>query len=174
MFFASIINLNNKNSLETKIYRNMKKAIQITLFVLSIFIDDARAQNFSTEHNHSTIDSVKIIYKSVLQPTVNPNSNNRSLIKAIPQVSISLKENSNVSKIYFKIIDPSSHTTVYSSNYSLNSTPILNESGKKLFEFSNRIIYLSNGDAIFLKSYIYELRTENNLTELSTVFSITR
>lgn len=117
---------------------------------------------------HQTIAYFKVSYKAVPQSTANVASG----VQGIAQATLNLKPNTTVSKVYFKILDKTTNAIIYQVNYNTNSSVITNNDGKKLFENSNNLIFISNGQALPIKPYIYQLQTEDNQSNLSTIYSV--
>lgn len=143
----------------------MKKLMLLLLFLLPGLSVKLMSQNNS---NHPSISSVSVRYKAAPQGTVNSVLN----IQAVPEATVSLVANSGATKIYFKIIDNTSNTVVYQVNYSLSSGTVTNGQGKKLFENSNGVLFISNGSPVTLKPYKFELYTENAQSVATPVFSV--
>jgi hypothetical protein len=114
---------------------------------------------------HSTINSFKVSYRSV--PT-----NSAAGVQAIPQSTLTLKPNSNAVKIHYKMLAASTNSVLYQSSHLLNASVITNTLGAKLFENNNGAIFLSSGQAIPLKPYLYELQTEDAQGNLSPVYTL--
>ncbi|MDO9000243.1 MAG: hypothetical protein Q7W45_10800 [Bacteroidota bacterium] len=142
------------------------KAITVLSFFLTSIIANSQVNT-----SHPTISSFNVSYKSAPQPSVNTTPASFPEFKVIPQATITLVSSNNVSKIYFKILNVSNDSIVYQINYLLSSPVVINNSGKKLFENVNGIIFISNGQEFGLKPYKYEITTENTQTNLSPVFS---
>ena len=115
---------------------------------------------------HPTVQSLRVSYKAVPQNSLDVS------IQTIPQGTLTLKPNSNVAKVYLKIMNLNTGDTLYQVNYQTNSSVVTNNDGEKLFENNQSFIFISNGSKIGLKPYAYEIQTEDNEGNLSTVFSV--
>jgi hypothetical protein len=144
------------------------KLLKVITVLSFLFI--SMAVKSQTNINHPTISSVTVMYKAVPQPTGNVANSNLS-VNVIPQVTVSLIAQATVSTVYFKILDPVTNVIIYQSNYTINSSPQLNVSGKKLFENINGSIFLSNGSSLALKPYLFQITTGDNQQVLSPIFS---
>jgi hypothetical protein len=144
----------------------MKKTFVLTLFLLAYVASYSQSAAIIS---HSTIASFKVSYKSVPQATLNPNSPG---IQSIPQATITLKPNVNVAKIYFKIIDNVTKAVIYEVSYNTNASPVINSSGIQLFKNTNGVITISNGKTLTLRPFLYNIQTEDNLSQLSTIYNI--
>lgn len=146
---------------------SMKTKFAFTLF-LFILISTATAQQML----HATIDSVKVTYLAVEQPTAAIINEG---ISGIPQATISLKTGSiTVSKVYFKIRDAVTNSLLYQVDYGMENLPLLNNEGLILFknEHNNTTLLISPGEPYALKPYNYEVITEDQLQNQQTVFSV--
>jgi hypothetical protein len=146
---------------------NTIKKLIAGLFFL--FIGELQAQNNFPDPNqnvsHPTIDGLKVMYKAIPQGTL-------MQIQAIPEGKVVLKPNVNVAVIYLKILSPVDNSILYQVNYQTNAATVTNNDGRKLFENSNGVIFISNGQGVSLKPYLYQLQTEDSNGNLSQVFSI--
>lgn len=140
------------------------KAIKLITLLFGLLSFTTKAQQL-----HPTISNFSVSYKPISQPTVNTNS--FLAIRAIPQATIVLNQASTVSSIYFKILNSATNEIIYQINYPINSTTILSNSGKKLFENANGVIFISNGVDLDLKPYKYEIVTSDAQNNMSSVFS---
>lgn len=117
---------------------------------------------------HTTISLVKVSYAAASQTV----TGNLPVLRGIPQATVVLNPGAIQAKIYFKIVNPADNTIVYQSDYLLSSAVVNNNSGKKLFENTNGTIFLSNGNALQVKPYRYELQTEDSTGKLTKVYTI--
>lgn len=116
---------------------------------------------------HSTIMSLKISYRHT-------SNSNQGQINAVPQATLTLKVNTIVTKVFFKIIDVSTpNALIYQSNHLLN-TPQINSPNNSyiLFSHLNNTINLSNGQPINLKLYKYVVQTEDASGNLSELYEL--
>jgi len=120
------------------------------------------------DQNHPTIASVKVKYKAVPQGTLAPGA--IPSIQSIPEGIVTLKQNVNVATIYLKIINTTSNTILYQVNYPINSPVVTNNQAKKLFENNNGAIFISNGEALILKPYVFEIQTADGQGNLSPIY----
>jgi len=111
--------------------------------------------------DHQSISSISVSYKQ--------GTNSNSTINVIPQALIALKDTS-VYKIYFKILDSQSGSTLYDVNYQVHSSAVFDQ-GQKLFEYVNGAVFLSSGQSLALKPYLYNIQTEDNTHKLSSIYS---
>lgn len=123
---------------------------------------------FAQTNNHPTVASFKVNYKP------ETGANQSSGMKCIPNATITLKPNSNAVKVYFKIMTVEESNVIYQVNYMLNSAAVNNNEGKKLFENNNGAIFISNGQALNLKPYSYQIETEDANGNKTTVYSAVR
>jgi len=111
--------------------------------------------------DHQSVSSINVSYKQ--------GTNSNSIINVIPQALIALKDTS-VYKIYFKILDPQNGSTVYNVSYQVHSSAVFNQ-GQKMFEYANGAVFLSSGQSLALKPYLYNIQTEDNTHKLSSIYS---
>lgn len=137
------------------------------LIILAIIILNAFGVCSQT-NNHATIDNLKVAYKPVQTTGQSLNTN----IKVVPYATITLKQNVNANKIYFKILNTETNNVIYQINYSLSSAPVINPEGIKLFANNNGVISISNGQEMQLKPYKYQLETEDSNGNKTAVFSV--
>lgn len=140
--------------------KNLRKAI-LTLCLMTIF-------KIHGQSNHSTIESLAVSYKSAASISGGANLLD---MKCTPQGTITLKQNVTVKKIYIKILDNETNAVLYQVNYLLSSAPVTAQDGTKLFEVVNNVISFSTGQLTTLKPYVYQIQTENNQSELSTILA---
>ncbi|MGE0567814.1 MAG: hypothetical protein AB7O73_07685 [Bacteroidia bacterium] len=120
---------------------------------------------FSQTTNHSTIESIKVGYKSVPGTGGGMNLSN---IQCIPQATITLKSNNNAAKIHFKMYKAQNNELVFEISQDLNASTNVNQDGILLFKNSSGVINISNGATVKLEPYKYVLQTEdaqNNKSE---------
>lgn len=141
------------------------KTFKLIFLVALIFLS---RKAISQSSSHPTIDEVKVKYRSVPSSSVNSSS---MVFNVIPEINIALKSTSGISKIYLKIIEIETSTTLFTINYNLNSSAVTNANGDKLFENNNGQIFISSGTSLLLKPYTYEVYTENNQSISTSVFS---
>lgn len=145
----------------------MKKLFLIfTVIGLSLNKISAQAQQA-----HPTINNFVVSYKPIAQLATNTNTNSFPEIRVIPQATITLNPAASVSKIYFKILNSATNAIIYQVNYTINSAVVINNSGKKLFENTSGVIFISNGQDLALKPYKYEVTTEDAQVIMSPVFT---
>jgi hypothetical protein len=111
--------------------------------------------------DHQSVSNISVSYKQ--------DQNSNSTINVIPQVLVALKDTS-VYKIYFKILDPQNGSTVYNVNYQVHSSAVFNQ-GQKMFEYANGTVFISNAQSLGLKPYLYNIQTEDNSHNLSSIYS---
>ncbi len=141
----------------------MKNILLLLSFV--VFVFKSNAQNTML---HQTIASFKVAYKSVPQTTPAVSID----MQGIAQATLNLKPNTNVSKVYFKILDKTTNAVLYQVNYTTSSTTVTNAEGKKLFENNNGVIFISNGQPLTVKPYVYQVQTEDDQSKLSPIYSV--
>lgn len=143
----------------------MKKSIIILSLVMSfVFANETKAQT------HPTVEKIEVSYKAVPQGTATSLAN----IQCIPQATITLHSSNDISKVYLRIINPQTNAVVFQVNYPMNASTTSNQNGFKLFEVSGDKVYISSGEQITLKPYLYEIKTENNQNVISTVYTVTK
>jgi len=120
----------------------------------------------SQTQSHPTISDVKVVYKAVFQ-----SSTTIANIQAIPESTINLSTQTNISRIYFTIQDPDNNAILYNVNYLINS-PTVTSNGATLFENNNGSIFISSGQPIGLKPYTIKVQTSDTLQNQSTIFSL--
>lgn len=138
--------------------------------VITLFSVKVNAQTL----NHETIATVKVSYKAAPLTTTSNSVSATPQIKGVPQSTISLKNTEGILKVHFKIINKATNAVVYQVNYAISSSVVTNAEGKKLFENNNSVIFISNGAAIDLKPYLYQVQTEDSQNHLSTIYSVTQ
>jgi hypothetical protein len=124
--------------------------------------------NIHAQSSHTTIENLSVSYKSAAATSGGANLLD---MKCTPNATITLKQNVTVKKIYVKILDNETNTVLYQVNYLLSSSPVSAQDGTKLFEVTNNVISFSTGQLTTLKPYVYQIQTENNQSELSTIYS---
>ncbi len=143
----------------------------IILLATGFFFAISFSLRSQTTTTHPTIDDLNVQYLSSPQTTLSGLSNSLMSLASIPQATISLKTQVNISKIYFKIVNIANDSTLYNINYNIGSSSVTNSSGKKLFDNNNGNIFISPGSPMPLKPYSYKVSTEDTLQVLSPVFS---
>ena len=149
----------------------MKKIIYLVITFSFLTLTALNAQN---NLNHPSISNVAVSYQGVPQTTAPVNPAASLGVIAIPQGTINLVPGANISKIYFKIIDPQTSTVMYQVNYLINSAVVLNNNGLKLFENNNGVVFISPGQGMVLKPYQYQLSTEDSQQALTVIYSVTQ
>jgi hypothetical protein len=151
-------------------YLRKHKLYLLLVFFLLFSSSFLKAQNqiqaANPSFSHPTITDFKLLYKSVPQPT-----NGALQVQGIPQMTVSIRPNSGVVRIFLKI-SGLNNTVIHQVNYLLSSAAVSNNSDLKLFENVDGNIFLSNGSGIALKPYRYEIWTQNGQGQNSPVFSI--
>lgn len=137
----------------------MKKAYTLLFLLLACV-------TFKAQSNHATIQTVSVGYKISSAAPVNI-----SHIQAIPCLTVSLKANAGITKIYFKISDKTSGNQIYQASYQINSAPVINN-GSTLFQSINNVYLLSYGQAVTVMPYKYEIWTEDGQNSLSSKFTL--
>lgn len=116
-----------------------------------------------------SISSIEVNYK--LSNPLGADTNATPLVNVLPEATINLSSTTNISKIYFKIINPTDNSVLYNVNYDINSSTITNSEGLTLFLRNNAIIYINSPNSLSLTAYSYEIITEDTQGNLSTPFS---
>jgi hypothetical protein len=147
----------------------------IKFFMLQLlFSIHAFSQNTFTVQSqntdHATIAGVQFRYKSVPQGSIAPNTPIQ--VQGIPEGIVTFKPNTDVAKVYLKIVTTVSNTVLYNVNYQLSSSTVTSNEGKKLFENNDGSVFLSNGQAMDLKPYLYLIQTEDSEGNRSSVYSV--
>ena len=119
----------------------------------------------------SGINSIEVNYKLSNELTPDTNATAGPLIKVLPETTINLISTANISKIYFKIIDRSDNSVLYSVNYNITSSAITNDDGITLFLRDSNVVHINSPNSLTLTTYSYELITEDTQGNLSTPFS---
>jgi uncharacterized membrane protein YhaH (DUF805 family) len=147
------------------------KIVKITAGLVLFMFGMLNSQNNSGNQNanHPSIENLKVVYKSAMQTSTVTSL--PFLVTAIPIATVTLKPLSDVSKIYFKLFDATTDSLLYSANYYLSDSALINSIGIKLFENNSGTIYFSTGQVIDLKPYLYRIQTEDALQNLSTIYS---
>jgi hypothetical protein len=171
--FAHTLLAENGVNIVEKVFE-MKFSAIITFAVLICFQQRLWSQDGMALQplisDHETINTVKINYKAVSQSSANADPELRMI--AIPQATIALKEGSEVSRIYFQINNLKNDSILYQSDYSVNSSTTLNGDGLTVFDNLGGSYFISNGNALALKPYVYSIQTANSQGVKSTVFKI--
>jgi len=136
----------------------MKKAYTLLFLILACV-------TFKAQNNHATIQTVSVGYKISSAPV------NISHIQAVPSLTVNLKANTGVTKIYFKISDKTSGNQIYQASYQINSAPVINN-GSTLFQSLDNTCLLSYGQAVTVMPYKYEIWTEDGKNSLSSKFTL--
>lgn len=148
----------------------MKKLIFLLTFIISITTQLKAQLPGSLTPNHPTVANVKVSYQLAAQ--TNTAQSSGPSISVIPQVTVNLVQGADVAKVYLKIIDKQTNTTLYQVNYPVNSQVVMSTTGKKLFENANGHLFISTGEIVSLKNYEYQITTETSQQVASTIFSI--
>lgn len=136
----------------------MKLYIFITAFLCLCF--NIQAQN--TEH--LTIDKLEVSYKE-------PDIMAMDTIKMVRSQSIiTLKSDTNVAVIHFKIIKETDNSVMYQVDYLMNSATITNTEGIIVFKKEGNIIYINSSSQIPLNMYLYQITTEDAQGNISEPF----
>ncbi|MBS1636570.1 MAG: hypothetical protein JST26_11695 [Bacteroidetes bacterium] len=117
---------------------------------------------FSQTNNHPTIDTVEVSYMGAANDQV------------LPEAIIHMKTWSGVSRIYCKIIDPDNNSVAYSVSYNTADMPVIAAGGSILCMKNNSITQILGTTALVLKTYTYQVQTEDAQGNISAVYSITR
>ena len=131
-------------------------------FVINISIYKAQSNV-----NHPTIQNVTVGYRSAQQ------SNPSLGVQAVPNMTVSVISGTNVSKIYFKISDNITNAQIYQASYAMNASPVISN-GNVIFKNINGLLMLSSGQPLAVKPYRYELWTEDDEHNPSTIYAIAR
>jgi len=116
---------------------------------------------------HPTIDEIKVIYKAASTATV--IANNKYQVNIQPQIFVTLKSLNDVAKIYFEILKKDSSTVVYTANYSINSSPVI-QNNTKLFSVTDNTVFLSCLQNIPRDIYIIKVYTKNSNDVASPIY----
>lgn len=136
----------------------MKSFICITLFFLYL---NTQAQTI----NHSTINQLEVSYKDsdiIIEDTI-------KMVRS--QSSITLKSDTNLTAIHFKIIKESNNSVIYQVDYLMSSPTVTNPNGVVLFKKEGNVIYINSSFEIPLNLYQYQITTENSQGILSEPFT---
>jgi hypothetical protein len=115
----------------------------------------------------SNVTEFKVIYK----PNTQQSGNGISNILCVPSITIATSNIGEYSKVYFKIIDNNTKSIIHQANYLLESSEMLDANNNLLFKRVNQNIILSNGNAIMLKPYLYEIYFESSQGNKSVVYT---
>ncbi|MGZ3884332.1 MAG: hypothetical protein ACXVPQ_11150 [Bacteroidia bacterium] len=143
----------------------MKKSGFIILIVTAFIFKGGIAQII----DHPTIDKLKVGYMSSGE-TVSV-TNGKPNIKVFADAEIRLKSLSNLSKIYFKILNKATNAVLYQVSYSINSNPVIQQ-GRKIFTKDGLVIHIGDPQSILLDTYLYQVTTEDNSGTQTIAFSI--
>lgn len=142
----------------------MKTSVLFLLVFSFLFFFDTKSQI----DVQSPIEKLEVSYKQVdlVEVTIEENT------KYLPQITFQLLSGSNVSKLYYKIIDESSNTVLVDVNYLLSSIPVLDQAGKKIFYKDEQDVYhIMPAIQIPLKAYLFQLITEDSQGNQSPILS---
>lgn len=132
------------------------------VFLLSI--DKYKAQTI----DHPTIGKMEVSYKQVEGAEIMGAEN----ITYFPQLTVQLKNETTVSKLYLKVINEANSSVMIDVNYSLSSLPVQDQSGKMVFYKDEQGIYhITPSVQIPLNMYLFQLITEDQQGNQSEVFS---
>ncbi|MCE3227692.1 MAG: hypothetical protein K0S32_2243 [Bacteroidetes bacterium] len=137
---------------------------KLFLFLAVLFCTSLNAQVSNIDH--PSVTGVSAIYKATEQ-----YGSTEPEVMVIPECSVVLKSGSGATKIHVKIKNPTDQSVIYEASHVLNSSSVSNGAGKKLFENNSGTIFISNGSAIVLKPYLYEVKTENSQGEITAAFT---
>lgn len=143
--------------------KTFKLFLTLTLYLLS--------NSMFSQTTHPTIDDVKVTYKAAPQTSLSATTNTLFEMSVIPTATISLKTQTNISKIHFRIQSIATNSVIYNINYNLNASTLISN-GIVLFDNNNGNISISSGQIIPLKPYTISVQTEDTLQNLSTTFSL--
>jgi hypothetical protein len=115
---------------------------------------------FSQNQTHPIIDTVEISYMSASNDLV------------LPETIIHLKTGDAIAKVYWKIIDPTNNAVVYDVNYSVNVMPVISSNGTVLCLKNNTIIQVLGTTPLPLKTYTYQIKTEDIQGNISVIYSV--
>lgn len=143
----------------------MKTSVLFVLVLNFSFFFDLKSQADSQLY----IEKLEVSYK---QADFLEGASTDSVIKYSPQISFQLKNGSGVSKLYCKMIDESSNAVLLDVNYLLNSVPVLDQTGKKVFYKDEQGVYhIRPANRIPLNLYLYQIVTEDSQGNQSPSFS---
>lgn len=159
----------------------IRRAFLVFLITFLLF----SSKRIFSQSTHPIISSVEFNYKSVVSdktiavntPTTAGGVNNEQKkyeSQVVPDVSINLKTDYNVSKIFLKILDTDKKTILYHTEYALNSTLVSNEKGHVFFSKNNLNIRIKGTHAMPLKNYWLEIATEDNKGNLSPSYYVNK
>lgn len=132
----------------------------LILFVFVFF----SLNKLSAQTSHPTIVHVQAGYKIAQTSTVNP-------AMSVPEATVVLNSQANISRLYFTVIDPADTSVVHSANYSISTSPVLS-GGKKVFEKFGEMVFVSAGQEYLQKAYRFEFLTSDSLQNMSPKISI--
>lgn len=124
--------------------------------------------------DHPSIEKVQIDYKIITSSTAQTASVVIPGINVQANTMVTLKNNSDVSKIYLKIKNSIAGVVIYDVSYSAGPNPVTDASGVTLYKKENNIITIINPAAILLNPYEYELSTEDSLGNKSIIYTTTQ
>lgn len=141
----------------------MKKSVLIFLILLAVNVLKSQTAPLLV---HETISNAEVIYQN------NSSVTTGTVIMVVPSITLSLKADSNLVKINFRLYDNDTKTLLHQGIYEISQAPVNNNSGQLLFTYSNLMVKLSNGEPLLLKPYLFEFSTENSAGEISEPYSV--
>lgn len=115
----------------------------------------------------SLVDDIKVISKATSSGTI--IIGNKPVVRVRPEITVSLTDVVDVSRIYLEILDKKNETIVYKANYGLGD-PTIVQDNIKLFERDNLNFYFSTPSLLDRDNYLYKVFTEDKLGNLSKEF----
>ena len=118
--------------------------------------------NLQAQTNHPTIDTIEVSYMSA------PGG------QVIPEATIHMKTWTGITKVFYQVIDTDNTATVYSVNYTLADLPVNGANSTALCLKTTEVIQILNATATDLKTYTYQVQTQDSQGTMSPVYSLVK
>ncbi len=145
----------------------MKRLIYIALSICTFTTVLAQT---GTTLNHSTLQKVKIQYETVSTTGTTDTASLNMVV--LPKVTLTLKPNATVTKVYLQILNKQDSSLIYQVNYMVSAAPVTGTTGQPLFYTEDSKLVISATVPVLLNTYVYKIHTQdqqgNNSAEYIT------
>lgn len=108
------------------------------------------------------VDTIKVAYMDINDP--------QGFV--LSEATVHLSTTSGVSKVYFKIINPTDSSVVYDVNYAMSASLVTDASGLPLCLIDGTSVQVINPNPLPLQAYTYQVQTEDANGNKSTAYTI--
>lgn len=141
------------------------KKIRTLFFVCFYVIASGLQAQINETLQYSSIESLSVEY-SVTNTDIFD-----TLSRVVSKSIITLKSNSNVSVLHFKILNTVDQSVVYKADYSMNVSPVMSAGGIILFKKEAAVCYITSAMSMPIGMYQYQLTTEDSQGVISEVYT---